>query len=136
MRKSKLQSDKVAKFQSKKLEGYHKLIIWGKGREFVKLIYKKTERFPKSETFGLQSQLRRAAISFVLNIVEGQRRNSKKEFLRFLDVADASLVEVEACLEIAFDLDFLSNTNYQEIEKRRKELAIMMRAFIRGIQKL
>lgn len=129
-------SNKVTKFQSGKEKGYHKLVIWQKGREFIKLVYKKTENFPKSETFGLQSQIRRAVISFILNIVEGQRRNSKKEFLRFLDVADASLVEVEACLEIALDLGFITKTDYEELENKRKELAIMIRAFIKGVKEL
>lgn len=129
-------SSKVTEFRSDKEKGYHKLVIWQKGREFVKLVYQKTENFPKSERFGLQSQIRRATISFLLNIVEGQRRNSQKEFLRFLDVADASLVEVEACLEIALDLGFLSKNDYGELEDKRKELAIMMRAFIKGVRKL
>jgi four helix bundle protein len=71
-------------------KGYHKLIIWQKGKEFVKLVYAKTETFPKSEIVGLKSQLRRASISFVLNIVEGHRRKYKKEFLKFLNMSDAS----------------------------------------------
>ena len=130
------ESCKVTEFQSGKVGGYHKLIIWQKGREFIRLIYRKTENFPKSEIFGLQSQIRRAAISFSLNIVEGQRRDSKKEFLRFLGIADASLTEVEACLEIAFDLGFLEKVDYEEIENKRMELAIMIRAFIKGIKRL
>lgn len=116
--------------------GYHKLIIWQKGKEFIKLLYSHTENFPKSEAFGLQSQVRRATISFLLNIVEGQRRNSLKEFLKFLNVAESSLVEVEACLEIALELEFITTTEFEELEGKRKELAIMLRALVKGIKKL
>jgi four helix bundle protein len=130
------ESLRATKFQSDREEGYHRLILWQKGREFIKLLYEKTKRFPKNESFGLQSQTRRAAISFLLNVVEGQRRNSKREFLRFLDVADGSLVEVEACLEISLDLGFLTKSDYIQLEEKRRELAIMLRAFIKGIKKL
>lgn len=116
-------------------KGYHRLVIWRKGRKFVKLVYQKTERFPRSEVFGLQSQIRRAIISFLLNIVEGQRKISQKEFLRHLDIADGSLAEVEACLEIAVDLEFISQTDYKELEDKRRELAKMLTAFIKKVKK-
>ena len=119
----------------KRKSDYHKLIVWQKGKEFVKLIYKITENFPKSETFGLQSQIRRAVISFILNIVEGHRRNaSQKEFLRFLDISDSSLVEVEACLEVSLDLGYLSKEDFELAEKSRRELAVMLIAFINKVQ--
>jgi hypothetical protein len=69
-------------------KGYHKLIICDKARILVKEIYLLTEKFPQAEIFGLTSQIRRAAVSVLLKIVEGQRRNSHKDFLRFLDTAD------------------------------------------------
>ena len=50
-------------------KGYHKLLVWQRARELVLIIYKYTEDFPKSEEFGLRGQLRRAAVSVVLNIV-------------------------------------------------------------------
>ncbi len=116
-------------------KGYHKLIIWQKGRELVTLVYLKTENFPRSEMLGLQSQLRRAMISVVLNIVEGQRRNSKKEFLKFLNISEGSLVEVEACLELSLDLKFITEEEYHLLEEKRRELAIILRAFINGLKK-
>lgn len=71
----------------------------------------------------------------LLNVVEGQRRASQKDFLRFLDTADASLAEVEVCLEIAQDLQFISETNYVLLEEQRKEIAIMLTALIRTVKK-
>jgi len=115
---------------------YHNLLIWHKGKEFILLIYKKTENFPRSEIFGLQLQLRRAAVSFLLNLVEGQRRNFyQKDFLRFLEISDSSLVEVEACLEIVLNLGYISETVYFELEERRKELARMLFSLMKTIEK-
>lgn len=84
-----------------KNKGYHRLKLVEKLKFFIKHTYEATEKFPRSETFGLTSQLRRAAVSALLNIVEGDRRKSTKEFLRFLEIADASLAEVEIALELA-----------------------------------
>lgn len=116
-------------------KGYHKLVIWQKLRLLILAIYQLTEQFPKSEMFGLSSQLRRATISVLLNIVEGDRRKSSKEYLRFLDVADGSLAEVEACLEIALDLGYITDKQYSIIEIQRKEIAFMLQGLIRAIQK-
>lgn len=117
-----------------KNKGYHKLILWQKAREFVKLIYKITEGFPKSEEYGLKGQLRRAAVSVVLNIVEGYRRNSTKEFLRFLNISGASLTEIEACLEIALDVDYLKILEYQQLEEKRSEIEIILYYFEKSLK--
>ncbi len=110
----------------KSQKGYHKLLVWQKAREFVKLIYKYSDSFPRSEEFGLKGQTRRASISILLNIVEGYRRRSTKEFLRFLDISQASLTEVEACLEICLDLEYLTEKDYQLLENKRSELGFLI----------
>lgn len=115
-------------------EGYHKLLIWKKAKELVKLIYSVSNKFPDSERHNLTSQLRRAAISIVLNIVEGHRRSSNKEFIRFLNIADGSLVEVEACLELSLDLGYLTHIEFDKCENMRRELAAMLAAFTKSIK--
>lgn len=115
--------------RDKSQKGYHKLLIWQKTKEFVKLIYEHTEDYPKAEEFGLKGQTRRASISVVLTIVEGYRRRSTKEFLRFLDISEASLAEVEACLELGLDLGFLKQKNYDVLEEKRAELGYLINAF-------
>ena len=122
------------KSKSRDLKGYHKLILWQKAREFVRLIYKATESFPRSEEFGLKGQLRRAAVSVVLNIVEGYRRNSTKEFLRFLNMSGASLTEVEACLEIAFDLLYLKPQEHKQLEEKRSEVEVILFYFEKSLK--
>lgn len=130
-KESKSKSNKELKIKNK---GYHKLILWRKAREFVKLIYKITEGFPKSEEFGLKGQLRRAVVSVVLNIVEGYRRNSTKEFLRFLNISGASLTEIEACLEIASDVNCLKIWGYQQLEEKRSEIEVILYYFEKSLK--
>lgn len=118
----------------KQNQGYHRLQIVEKLKIFIKRIYLSTEIFPKSETFGLTSQIRRAAVSVLLNIVEGERRKSNKEFLRFLEIADASLAEVEVALELSLELGFLNKKKHEELEEKRKEIAYMLIAFIKKLK--
>lgn len=126
----------MTKVKDKAEKGYHRLLIWQKARELVLLVYKYTDSFPKSEEFGLKGQLRRAAVSVVLNIVEGHRRNSRKEFLYFLNIAFGSATEVEAALELALDLGFISEKNYSECESKRGEVAFLLNSFIKSLKRI
>ena len=131
----KSESAKELESNSSRTKGYHKLILWQKAREFVKLIYKVTEKFPKAEEYGLKGQLRRASVSVVLNIVEGYRRSSTKEFIRFLNIAGASLTEVEACIEIATDLGYFTQDEYKLLEERRVEIEVILFSFEKSLRK-
>ena len=115
-------------------KGYHKLLVWQRARELVLIIYKYTEDFPKSEEFGLRGQLRRAAVSVVLNIVEGYRRSSTKDYLRFLNTAYGSLSELEAGFELALDLKFITERKYLEVENKRKEVGYLIFRLIRSLK--
>jgi len=121
--------------RAKSTKGYHKLLVWQKAREFVILIYKYTENYPRSEEFGLKGQTRRASVSILLTIVEGYRRRSTKEFLRFLDISEASLTEVEACLELVLDLGFLEEKEYNELEQKRAELGFLIDSFEKSLKR-
>jgi four helix bundle protein len=79
--------------------------------EMVLDIYKDSESFPKSELYALTSQIRQCAVSIPSNIAEGSGRNSTKEFIRFLSIANGSLSEFETQLEIAHRLGYLSDTS-------------------------
>src|ERR1043165_8679412 len=74
---------------------HESLDVWGKAVDFVVLVYKSTEHFPKEEKFGLTSQIRRAAVSIPANIAEGAGRKSIKEFLHFLSNAQSPPSEGE-----------------------------------------
>jgi four helix bundle protein len=85
---------------------YEDLIAWQKAKAFASEIYRATEPFPKSDIYGLTSQLRRAAVSVASNIAEGQGRLTKGEFCHFLGQARGSLLEVETQISISLDLHF------------------------------
>ena len=120
---------------NKQNKGYHKLITWQRASELISLVYKLTENFPKSEEFGLKSQLRRAAVSVVLTIVEGYRRSSTKDYLHFLNTADSSLAELEAGFEISLNLSFLTQDEYDTLEKKRSEVGYLLSQLIKSLKK-
>jgi four helix bundle protein len=83
---------------------YKELVVWQKAKALAVEVYRATERFPKSESFGLTNQMRRAAVSIPSNIAEGQGRGTRPDFAKFLCVARGSLLELETQLEIAMEL--------------------------------
>jgi len=74
---------------------FEDLIVWQKAHQFVLLVYKFTEEFPKQEMYGLTSQLRRAAVSIAANIAEGFKKKGKPDKVRFLNISEGS---VDECL--------------------------------------
>ncbi len=109
---------------------YHSdLEVWKESINLVKVIYKITESFPKSEDFGLTSQVRRAAISIPSNIAEGNARSSAKESLRFMDIALGSLAELETQLIIAKELNYIKSCD-EEIKSIKK-----VNALLKGLRK-
>lgn len=89
-----------------KVQNYRDLLVWRQGIELVKLVYRLTLSFPREETYGLTSQLRRSAISVPSNIAEGHSRDSLKEYLQFLSIAAGSLAELQTQLFIARELHY------------------------------
>lgn len=86
------------------IESYKQLKVWQKSVELVKEIYKITDKFPKSELYGLVNQMRRCVISIPSNIAEGYKRRNLGEYIHFLSIADASAAELETQIIIAKDL--------------------------------
>ena len=87
---------------------YKELKLWQKSIDLVTSIYLSTRSFPSVEKFGLVSQINRAAVSIPSNIAEGAGRNSDKEFVQFLSIAQASSYELETQLIISRNLNYLS----------------------------
>ena len=116
-------------------KGFRKLIVWQRAHQLVQLIYKFTESLPKSELFGLTSQIRRAAVSVPANIAEGYAAGGKGQFPRFLNIAQGSLAEVEYYLILSNDLDFVTSAQYQEIETLRGEVGFLLSRLIQSLRK-
>ena len=94
---------------------YRDLLVWQKAKALAVKIYRVTETFPKSEVYGLRSQLRRAVVSIASNIAEGQGRLTPGEFQQFLGHARGSLLELETQLAIAADLKYLSAAELERL---------------------
>lgn len=97
------------------IQSYQDLIAWQKAMEVAVSIYRVTERFPKSEQYGLVSQMRRAAISVPSNIAEGTMRGTRKDYRQFVLIAGGSIAELETQLEIARRLGYLSESMYTKV---------------------
>ncbi len=113
-------------------QAYKDLIVWKKAMDLVVCIYKITENFPKSELFGITSQIRRSAISIPSNISEGKMRLSDGEFRQFLKIAYASASELETQIEISKRLKFCSEDQYKEIDNLLLEVLKILNKLIYG----
>ncbi|MCI0707560.1 MAG: four helix bundle protein [Ignavibacteriae bacterium] len=93
---------------------FEDLIVWQKAHQFVLSVYKLTEAFPKQETYGLTSQLRRAAVSIAANIAEGFKKKGKPDKVRFMNVSQGSVEECRYYLILARDLGYGNTTQLSE----------------------
>ena len=87
-------------------QSYKDLVVWQKGIELAKLIYKVTAQFPGEEKFRLVSQMRRAAVSIPSNIAEGQARHTTGEFIQFISHGEGSVTELETQIILVVELEF------------------------------
>ena len=116
-------------------KGFRKLLIWQRAHQLVLLVYKITESFPKSESFGLTSQIRRAAVSVPANIAEGYAAGGEGQFGRYLNIAQGSLAEVEYYLILSHDLSYINDAQYQETESLRSEAGFLLHRLIISLRK-
>ncbi len=118
------------------VSSYKDLHVWQKGIELADILYYVTESFPSDERFGLISQLRRAAVSVPSNIAEGScRKNSTKDFIRFLHMAYSSLAEIDTQLVIAKNRRFISSDQYNAIYESIDIIMRMLNRFITSLHK-
>ncbi len=112
------------------VRNYRELKVWQKGIELVKSVYRLTQSFPKSEMYGLSSQMQRAAVSIPSNIAEGQGRQHTGEFRQFLHVALGSAAELDTQLVVAVELGFTDPNIAQPIFDLILEIRKMTYALI------
>lgn len=108
---------------------FRDIIVWQKSHQLAILIYKLTADFPKSEVFGLVSQLRRNAVSVPSNVVEGYKRKSKNDAIRFYVIAESSLEEMKYQLILSLDLGYINNSEYQTAYNLSEEVGKLLYAW-------
>ncbi len=113
--------------------GYRKLLVWQKADELAYRIYLETKLFPKEETYGIVSQLKRAALSVPTNLVEGTGRQGRKELKRFANIALGSLAETQYLLDFSLRLKHLNKTKYEQLQKLREEVGKLLWAFYKNL---
>lgn len=116
------------------MRNYKELQVWQRAKNFAVNLYGVTEKFPRTERFGLTSQIRRAASSVPANIAEGWGRQSTKEYIQFLTVARGSLMELETHLIIAGDLLYLKPNQLEESQREVEGIGQMLNRLIRALQ--
>ena len=102
---------------------YTDLVAWQKAMDFVEMVYRATERFPREEIYGLRGQLREASVSVPSNIAEGYARRSDRELGRFLSISAGSLAEAETQIRIARRLRYLSGETEAQLLSQSTEVA-------------
>jgi len=99
------------------MHNYKELKVWNKSVNLATNIYKQTKNFPKSEIYGITSQIRRSAISISSNIAEGAGRSGKKEFKHFLNISNGSAFELETQIIISKELEYISDDELESLNK-------------------
>lgn len=117
------------------VRNYQDLIVWQKSLEFTIAIYRYTKTFPKEETYGLISQMRRAAVSISSNIAEGQTRHTVKQFFQFLSIARGSLSELETQIILTYRLNYISEDTKNELLKTAEEIGRMLSSLMKNLTK-
>jgi len=111
------------------------LEVWKKAHNLVLKIYQLTASFPKNETYALIDQLRRAAYSVPANIVEGQSRNTTKEYRSFLYNARGSVEEIRYFLLLSRDLGYIDQDIYKTIESEYETVSKMLNGLIKSLKR-
>lgn len=105
---------------------FEDLIVWQKAHSFVLSVYRLTRSFPKSETYGLTSQFRRAAVSIPANIAEGFRKRGKADKARYFNIAEGSAEECQYYLILTKDLEY---GDVSELSPLHEEVRKLLNAY-------
>ena len=117
------------------MRNYNNYTVWKLSHELVQFIYNKiVPGLPQSEIYDLSRQMKRAAYSVPLNIVEGSGRNSEKDFVHFLDMSLGSILELEYCCLLAKDLCYIDVEIYKVVNGKVNDIKAMLIKLIKSIR--
>jgi four helix bundle protein len=114
---------------------FRELRVWQRRMDLVERVYRVSEVFPKSELYGLTGQIRRAAVSIPSNVAEGHARESTKEYLNFVSMAQGPLAELETQLEIAVRFRYVSSTEAAPLFEEARALGKQLYALRNALNK-
>ncbi len=112
------------------IKNHKELIVWQKATDLAVIVYELTAKLPKSEIFGISSQMNRASVSIGSNIAEGRGRSTKNDFIHFLHIALGSCYELETQITILKRLSIGKNLEYNRAEELIADISRMLRAII------
>ena len=115
------------------IQSYRDLIVWKKSMSLVLEVYRSTNAFPKTETYGLATQMRRAVVSIPSNIAEGQARLTTVEFKQSLGHACGSLMEVETYILLAQELSYLESDQSESLLARTAEVGKILNGLLNSL---
>lgn len=115
-------------------KGYRDLEVWQKAMDLVVFCYEMTNGFPRSEMYGLSSQLRRAAVSIPANIAEGCARQYAKEFIQHLSIAYGSAAELETHVLVAERLGYVNGNEVEAVLDKASEIGKMLNGLRKSLQ--
>lgn len=113
---------------------FQDLTVWQQAHEFVLIVYKHSECFPKNEIFGLTSQFRRASVSIAANIAEGYGKKSKADKLRYYNISQGSVQECQYYIVLSKDLNYINNEVYRLMEEKLENVSKLLNSYCRAIQ--
>jgi len=116
------------------IKTYRDLVVWQKSMALVTDVYKTTKSFPKDETYGIVSQMRRCAVSIPSNIAEGYGRNSSSDYVRFLRMAMGSLYELQTQFDIPLNLGYVTKNYHGELFESSREVERMLSSLMRKLE--
>ena len=119
--------------KNKQIKTFNDLNVWKKAHKFVLQIYQATESFPDKERFCIISQIRRSAISIPTNLAEGGKRQSKKDFAHFVNIAEGSLEETKYHLLLSKDIGYLKTDTYEILVGHANEIGRMLYSLRRNL---
>lgn len=117
------------------LNSHKELVVWQKSMDLALLIFDLTSKYPKSEIYGLISQMRRSSVSIPSNIAEGYGRRSKKEFVHFLTVSYGSTLELETQSILSKNLKFVEKNKFGKTMSLVEEILKMLNSMITKLKK-
>lgn len=117
------------------IRSYKDLVVWQRSIDLIDAVYRLTRGFPKSETYGLSSQIQRAAVSVAANIAEGSGRDSTKEFNHHLAFSLGSLAEVETYLTVTVRLDYAEKGAVAKLDSECDQIGKMLRSLQKSLRR-